>query len=152
MPLPYKSILCPIDFDDSSARAIREAAALALHSGGALHILHVVQFNPLTSQGAAEGFAAQEMYDEQVAFARKQAEKMLENLPKGVKHELIIEIGEPGDSIVVAAEKLRADLVVMATHARSGLKRLVMGSVDERVLCASSTPVLIVPPSPQEQV
>jgi hypothetical protein len=72
LPFPFKQILCPVDFDQNSAEALTEAAALALNGGGNLLVLHVVQINPLVYQGAAEGVAGGEMFDTQIELARKQ--------------------------------------------------------------------------------
>jgi len=151
MAFPYKKILCPVDFDDTSSEAVKEAAALAVHGGGTLLLMHVVQINPLSAQGAAEGYAGGQLYEGQVELASKQIAQMLPNLPTGVKHEIVIEIGEPGDSIVAAEKSLGADLVVMATHGRRGLARIVLGSVAERVVRRSSIPVLTVRPAPGEE-
>ena len=150
MPFPYKRILCPVDFDEYSTGALKEATALALSSAGTMHILHVVQINPLFDQGAAEGFTAGEMYEAQIEFARKKVEQKLTAIPPEVKREIIIEIGDPGDSIIDMQAKLGADLVVMATHGRKGFKHLVLGSVAERVVRESRVPVLMVRPAPRD--
>jgi universal stress protein A len=147
VPFPYKRILCPVDFDQYSTEALKEAAVLALSSAGTVHVLHVVQINPLVDQGAAEGFAAGELYEAQIQFARKRVEQMLTAMPPEVKREVMIEIGEPGNSIIDAQAKLGADLVVMATHGRKGLKHVVLGSVAERVVRESRVPVLTVRPA-----
>jgi nucleotide-binding universal stress UspA family protein len=146
MPFPYRKILCPVDFDETSAQALKEAVAIAAPGGGTVCLLHVVQINPLAAQGAAEGLSAGELYDTQVEFARRQLEQMVKELPAGLKHELATEIGEPADIIVAEEKNLGADLVVMATHGRRGLKRLVLGSVAERVVRESSVPVLTIRP------
>jgi len=150
MAFPYKRILCPVDFDDMSAEGVREAAALAVHGGGTLLLIHVVKINPLASQGAAEGYAGGQLYEGQVELARERVGQMAADLPAGVKPEIVVEIGEPGDSIVAAEKNLEADLVVMATHGRRGLARIVLGSVAERVLRGSNVPVLTVRPVPGE--
>lgn len=150
MPFPYARILCPVDFDENSVRAINEAAQLVKHGGGELHLLHVVKVNPLAAQGAAEGLAAGEMYQDQIDFARKQVEQMSANLPPDVKHQISIEFGEPGHVIVAMQKDLKADLIVMATHGRRGLFHLVMGSVTETVVRQSTAPVLTVRPAPGE--
>lgn len=147
MPFPYKRILCPVDFDEYSSEALKEAAALASSGGSTVHVLHVVRISPLFDQGAAEGFTAEESYEAQTSFARKRVEEMLRAIPAEVKREIAIEIGEPGDSIMEAQKKLGADLVVMATHGRKGLKHLVLGSVAERVVRESRAPVLTVRPT-----
>lgn len=143
--------MCPVDFDKNSACAIKEAAELALGGGGTLCLLHVVQINPLAAQGAAQGYAAGELYDSQLEFARKQVEQMLGNLPAGLKHEIAIEFGEPGSVIVAAVKSLGVDLVVMATHGRRGLVHLVLGSVAERVVREAAVPVLTVRPVAAEE-
>ena len=150
MPFPYKKILCPVDFDDPSAQAMEQAAALALHSAGDLCLLHVVSFNPLVAQGAVEGFAGKELYDAQVEAARRELEQFAQSIPSGVKRTIAIELGLPADSILAAQKRLGADLLVMATHGRRGLKRLVLGSVAEKVVRESTIPVLMVRSSQAE--
>jgi nucleotide-binding universal stress UspA family protein len=144
VPFPDKTVLCPVDFDDNSADALQQAAALALQSGGLIHLLHVVQINPLVAQGAIEGFAGKELYDSQEEAAHRQLEEFAQTIPSNVPRQLAIEIGEPGALIIEATSRLGADLLVMATHGRSGLKRLILGSVAEKVVRESSVPVLIV--------
>jgi nucleotide-binding universal stress UspA family protein len=144
LPFPYSRILCPIAFDPNSADALAHAAALAMNSGATVYLLHVLQINPLTAQGAAQGFAGKDFYDSQVAAAHARLEECAQSIPGGVKRELAVEIGEPGNLIIAAQQRLGADLVVMATHGRRGLKHLVLGSVAERVVRESAAPVLTV--------
>ena len=61
--------------------------------------MHVVQINPLVDQGAAEGFAAGEMYEAQIEFARSKVERILSAMSPEVEWEIIIEIGESRNSI-----------------------------------------------------
>jgi nucleotide-binding universal stress UspA family protein len=144
LPYPYSKILCSVDFDPNSVDALAHAAALATNSGGTLYLLHIVQINPLTAQGAAQGFAGKDFYDSQVERARGRLEQYTESIPAGVRRELAVEIGEPGNLIIAAQQRLGVDLVVMATHGRRGLKHLVLGSVAERVVRESPVPVLTV--------
>jgi hypothetical protein len=60
LAFPYRKILCPVDLDPDSDDALAHVAALATNSGGTLYLLHVVQINPLTAQGAAQGFAGKD--------------------------------------------------------------------------------------------
>jgi nucleotide-binding universal stress UspA family protein len=144
LSFPYKKILCAIDFDDHCVEAINQAAALAQHFSAVLYLLHVIQINPLAAQGAAEGLAGKEFYDSQVKAARQHLEQLVQSIPAAVKREIVIEIGEPAGSISAAQQRLGADLHVMATHGRRGFKRLVLGSVAEKVLRESVVPVLTV--------
>lgn len=146
MPFPYKHILCPIDFDRYSACALEEAAALALGGEGTLHVLHVLQITPPLDEGATGGLAVGEIYGPQVTIARDQIAQTLATLPPGVNYAAIIEMGEPGSVILNTQAKLGADLIVMATHGRRGLKYLMLGSVAERIVRESQVPVVTVRP------
>ena len=115
-----------------------------MNSGSTLYLLHVLQINPLTAQGAAQGYAGKDFYDSQVELARDRLEQYAQSIPAGVMRELAVEIGEPGNLIIAEQQRLGADLVVMATHGRRGLKHLVLGSVAERVVRESIAPVLTV--------
>jgi nucleotide-binding universal stress UspA family protein len=144
LAFPYRKILCPVAFDPNSADALAHAVALALSSNATIYLLHVLQINPLTAQGAAEGFAGRDFYDSQVEAGRTKLNECAASIPAGIGRELSVEIGEPGDLIIAAQQRLGADLVVMATHGRRGLKHLVMGSVAERVVREATAPVLTV--------
>jgi nucleotide-binding universal stress UspA family protein len=148
MAFPYKKILCPINFDENSLTAIHEAAAITAQNTGTLTLLHVVHINPLVAQGAAEGYAGGELYDGQLQVAREQVGKLVGDLPNGLTPEILIDFGEPAEVILGAVLKLQADLVVMATHGRTGLARIVMGSVTDKIVRGSHVPVLtLLPPA-----
>jgi nucleotide-binding universal stress UspA family protein len=140
MSFPYKRILCAVDFDDNAATAIKEAGALARASNGVVVLLHVVWINPL----ATEGYVLAELQKSQTEDASLKLEEAARRALSGAKYELEITIGEPGDSIVAAEKRCAADLVVMATHGRHGVSRLMLGSVAERVVRSSTVPVLTV--------
>jgi universal stress protein A len=144
MSIPYKRILCPVDFDECSREALRETGAIAVDPGCTVAVLHAVHINPLVDQGAAEGFSAQEMYETQIEDSRRKIEEMLTVLPAQLKRQVIVEIGEPGDVVLNVQKRINADLIVMATHGRRGLKHLVLGSVTERVVRESPVPVLTI--------
>jgi nucleotide-binding universal stress UspA family protein len=146
MPFPYKKILCPIDLDENSIDALKEAAALARVANSPVHLLHVVQINPLAAQGAFEGLSGGEMYQTQVEFARQRLKEIAQAHLTNVPYEITIEIGMPTGTILEQIDKTRADLVVMATHGRRGVKHLILGSVAEMVVRESPVPVLTIRP------
>jgi len=148
MAFPYKRILCPVDFDDNSAHAVEEAGALARSGDGKLCLLHVVQINPL----ATEGFVLADLYESQEKYAREQLDQIIRERLAGVECEVVIERGNPADVILAMEKTLAPNLVVMATHGRRGITRLVLGSVAERVVRESITPVLTVRPIPADKV
>ena len=144
MTFPYKRILCPVDFDDNSLHAVEEASALARGGIGRLFLLHVIQINPL----ATEGFVLAELYASQEKYAREKLDQIKQERLAGVECEILIERGNPADVILAMEKSLAPDLVVMATHGRKGFTLLVLGSVAEKVVRESITPVLTVRPLP----
>lgn len=116
----YQQILVPVDFSGPSARALREADRLARAGGGQIAALHV---------GA-------EVHGELLAFVRLY-------VSRGVELVLRTRKGVPSDEILAEVLEGDYDLVVMGTHGRTGLARAVFGSVAERVLRDSLTPVLV---------
>ena len=147
MPFPYKRILCPVNFDEFSAAALTEAAALASACGATVHVLHVVASTPPLDEGATGGLAVGELYEPQMRVAREELDKMLAAIGKGVKLESSIEFGNPAALILNLQSRLSVDLVVMATHVRRGLTHLVLGSVAETVVRESRVPVLTIRPT-----
>jgi nucleotide-binding universal stress UspA family protein len=139
------AILVPLDGTAQSQRVLPCAEALALGTDGWLLLME-----------AAEGHA---FYEEDARLARRTAvaaaEQYLAELERserghGVAAARVVLEGPPVPAILAAAESSDADLIVMATHARRGLDRLVAGSVAEEVLGRSSVPVLLVPPGAVE--
>lgn len=137
-------ILVPSDFSDLSAAALRFAARLAHSCGARLSVMHAYNFEapPYFTPGRAGEIAAQfdaTRADAEAALGRFAAES---GGPRDTK--VLIREGDPADAVLRTAEELRADLIVMSTHGRSGIRRLMLGSVAERVLRGSAVPVLTV--------
>ncbi len=131
-----REILVPVDQSAGSAGALRVAGALAVRVGGRVRALRVLEPNPFVP--AAERAAV----DAEVrAFVRRSAGE----------RDVTVEtrIGYPADEIVAAAEELGSGLIVIGTHGRSGLKRLILGSVAEDVLRRAPCPVLTVREAPE---
>ena len=144
----YKRILVPVDGSPTSERGLDHAIKLA-HSGHAtLYLLHVV--DELAVVQNAEAAAA--IADRIIASLRDSGRKILARasdkaVKRGVKtRTLLVESVVRGiaDVIVANAAKCRANLIVMGTHGRRGLTRVVMGSDAEGVVRNSPVPVLLV--------
>jgi nucleotide-binding universal stress UspA family protein len=139
MAFPFKRILAPVDFDESSLSALEMAAKLA-QNDGTVFVLHIVPVDIDVSgmPQYVDLIKRQENLDhEKLAAIAKQH-------LAGVKWEILDEMGQPADVIAEVATKLAADLIVMVTHGRRGLARLVEGSVAEKVLRKAPCPVLAV--------
>ena len=145
--IEIRRILCPIDFSEHSRRALDHAVAIARWYEAAVTVLHV--FSPVTV--AAVGAAP--MVFEPMVLAPVDRDRLLadtrafaaaESAP-GVAIEAVIREGSTATEILEQAASMRADLLVIGTHGRSGFDRLLVGSVAEKVLRKASCPVLTVP-------
>jgi nucleotide-binding universal stress UspA family protein len=152
--LPFRKILCPTDFSGPSYEAVKWANALALQFGAALILVHAIPGLP-TLAGAHVGAAYKIDLDDYVRRLEGEARETLESLVKNrispeITSRVVVIHGDPARELVKAARDEQADLIVMATHGRSGLERLVLGSVAERVVRLAPCPVLTIR-SPVEQ-
>lgn len=130
-------IIVPTDFSHCGDAALRLAASLARDTGASLLIVHVEE-PPLAYGGG-------EMYYGMPEPATEDLRHMLQRVvppDPSVKYEHRLISGEPASAIVQLAEDENADLIVMATHGRTGLTRLLMGSVAEAVVRRAPCPVL----------
>jgi len=147
MSFPYGRILCPVDLDDDAGSELAAAAELGRHFAATVFVLRVVPSAILPT--AAAGVPVPPAADlnrsrEESALARLR--KVSRSVLADVKCELMVQLGDPAEAILGAQKSLRPDLIVMGTHGRKGLRRLVLGSVAERVVREASCPVLTVKP------
>lgn len=148
MAFPYRKILCPIDFDDNSLGALDKAIEIARHFGATVALVHAV---PLVVQFGDVPIPV-DLYEDREKAARVKLAEIAAQKLAGVEHESIVYTGDVAASILQAVDKFNPDLLVMATHGRTGLARLFLGSVAEGVVRKASCPVLTVHGvSPQEQ-
>ncbi len=141
----FKRILVPVDFSPSANQAVQFAIDLARRYDAALDLVYVYQS---VAYALPEGYVLitpdqlneiLQVFEKQLEAAKQEAQKA------GVANvETALLQGYPINEILRRAEERHADLIVMGTHGRSGIKRLVLGSVAENVLRGSSCPVLVV--------
>jgi len=139
-----RQILHATDFSSASRPAFAKALEMAKHDRARLFLLHV-----LTPPSPFLGDKLPSSYLELQAQARRGAERRLvaavDRAKKaGVRVQAKLIGGAPSEEIVRAARRQRPDLIVIGTHGRTGLGRVFMGSVAERVLQRASCPVLTV--------
>jgi len=143
----YKQILVPIDGSDTAQRGLEEAIALARHLGASLRLMHVV--DPIAVYIGMSSLAS---LPEGVLELREDGERLLKEglalaIKAGVKADIHLEecpAPNVGKLIVEAAQRWPADLVVMGTHGRKGVRHVVLGSDAEDVVRRSPVPVLLV--------
>jgi nucleotide-binding universal stress UspA family protein len=143
----YRRILVPVDGSATSARGLREALRLARQQRARLFLLHVLDeyyaFANPEAASAAEDLVALLQRAGRGILARAQARAKAGRVKAQALMPEIIG-GSAADEIVRQAKKLRADLIVIGTHGRRGVKRLALGSDAEQVVRRSPVPVLLV--------
>ena len=128
----FQKILCPIDFDDQCAAALDLARKVAEQTRGRVYALHVLSIEAEADRGWQKG-------------ATLQLKKIVEERLHGkIDYEFLVRVGSAAGEVLHAAGEFGPDLIVIPTHGRVGLKRLVLGSVAERVIRESNIPVLTV--------
>ena len=142
-----RRILFATDFSRASRAAWEEAVAMGKADRCPIIIAHVLRVPvPFTP----DGYLLPQTLDELEAAVRKDAAKELESLltktsKAGVRAQGLLLRGRPEEAIPRAAKKHDADLVIVGTHGRTGLPRLILGSVASRIIAAAPCPVLAVP-------
>ena len=141
-----RRILHPSDFSPASRAAFTRAVASARADRAELLLVHVI--TPV-APFVGDGYVSPKVYDDMQRSIRASGQKQLDKLVAKAKaggaraRGLLLE-GMPADGIVRTARSKRADVIVMGTHGRSGLARLFLGSVAERVVGTAPCPVLTV--------
>jgi nucleotide-binding universal stress UspA family protein len=143
-----RRILHPSDFSSASRAAFARAVAMAKAERAQLLLVHVMTL-VIPALGMGDGYVSPKLYDEMERSMRAHAQKQLDKLMAKAKaakvrvRGLLLE-GTPADRIVRAARSYHADVIVIGTHGRTGLARVFLGSVAERVVGTAPCPVLTV--------
>jgi nucleotide-binding universal stress UspA family protein len=151
----YRTIIVPVDFSAGSRAALRELERL-LPSGVRvqIHLVHVLEPlaslpPPIWGNSPEERKRWRHYRKEHERRARRQLERIAARLPRALRSTASVVVhvlaGSPYATICRFAGELRADLIVIGTHGRTGLKGFLLGSVAERVLRRAGRPVLAVP-------
>lgn len=145
--LHIQTILHPTDFSDTADHSLHLARSLARDHGAKLVLLAV----SVPAVPISEAYVPVGEMEGEIAAARREVEKLGASI-----HDVRVEChalqGEPGHAIVSVADQIQADLIVMGTHGRTGLSRILMGSVAEHVMRHAHCPVLTVKPGKEERL
>jgi nucleotide-binding universal stress UspA family protein len=147
----YKKIMVPLDGSKLAESVLPHVEAIAKGTKAEEVILvsvteTVLGYRPLTVYGQP---TEEKLIPEAVGKTEKQAQKYLDRVAKGleakgIKTETLVLLGNPAEEITLNAKHYGADLIIMASHGRSGISRWTHGSVADKVFRASSVPVLMV--------
>jgi universal stress protein A len=148
-----RSILVPTDFSAASERAVDYARALAARLDASVHLVHVLDRFPPEMAWAQPAVVAAEMHERLYREGRANLSVVSAALERHhVPATSEVRTGAPAADIIQAAVDYGADLIVMATHGRSGLSHLVLGSVAEHVIRHARCPVLAVRDDRQHRI
>ena len=142
----YEKILVPLDGSTLAERAIRHAREIARGTRSEILLMQAVNFPlPVVPEAVLMPDA------EWLAEARKEAARYLEGIAAplreaGMRVRTLLDERPPADAILHVARREEIDLIVMSTHGRGGLSRVLMGSVAESVFRATSRTVMLVKP------
>ena len=140
-----RRILVPVDFSDSSARALRHAAKRAAESGDSLIVVHVVP-----ADYGWSGIGREESRDLDRSLQRQAADRLRaftdENVGENVSADMEVRVGQPAEEIVAAARESKCDSIVLSTRGLTGLDRYLIGSVADRIARLAPCPVVLLRP------
>ncbi len=143
----FKRIVCATDFSDTAEVAWELAAELARAHQAELVLVHVFIVLPLYPE--IPGPTIQQVWEDQRLWVEQQlADRVEAATGRGLAARYLLRAGTAPEEIVQAATDENADLIVVGTHGRTGINRLVIGSVAERVVRVAPCPVLTVKPRP----
>lgn len=143
--MTFQNILVPTDFGEASQHATDLALTMALRFDAKVTLLHVAALPPYYYSAYAEGlaFPVEEMETRARTMLQDAQAKVLKQYRK--VETLLVASEQPWQQILDSAKTVGADLIVMGTHGRRGLSRVVLGSVAEKVVRHATLPVLIAP-------
>jgi nucleotide-binding universal stress UspA family protein len=143
-----KSILVPTDFSEHSDKAIRQAADIAEQNDSKIYLLHVVGWAQEWANYTISipGETIKTIVDDSVKAAKKTMEAEVDKLRKTRKVEVTydVKVGVPHQQILKEHEERKVDLIVMGSHGRGEVTKILIGSVADRVIHQAKCPVLLV--------
>jgi nucleotide-binding universal stress UspA family protein len=147
----YKKIMVPLDGSKLAESVLPHVEAIAKGTNAEEVILvsvteRVLGYRPVTDYSQP---TEEKLVPEAVGKMEKQAQKYLDKVAKrleakGIKTETLVLLGNPAEEITLNAKHYGVDLIIMASHGRSGISRWTHGSVADKVFRASSVPVLMI--------
>ncbi|MBN1425383.1 universal stress protein [Candidatus Fermentibacteria bacterium] len=144
--LPIKKILCPTDFSEPSHESIATAKELAEHFAAELHVVTVVEPVPvMAAPPAPMTFNVLSYQKELEAAAKRDLENLVQSrIPDRIAVRKDVLLGPAAHEIVRYAEEECVDMIIIASHGRTGIQRFLFGSVAEKVARLAACPVLII--------
>jgi nucleotide-binding universal stress UspA family protein len=142
----FKHILVPVDGSETAQKAVEKAAGLAKAFGSAVSVIYVIDPYPFTGLGSDFAYGQAEYLSAATAEAEQAIQAARQTLTQtGITPTTkVVEEHATWRGILDAAKTFGADLIVMGSHGRHGLEKVVLGSVAQRVLSQAHLPVFVV--------
>lgn len=140
-----KNILFATDFSEVSEAGLPYVTALSLRYGSKVHVVHVLPESTLVRPSPVDPALLGSIYEQAHSDAQEKIQQ-LSNRLRGFPHETYIRHGKVSDVLSQIIQELEIDLLVLGTHGRTGLGKLVMGSIAEEIFRQAPGPVLTVGP------
>lgn len=149
----YSRILVPLDGSKLAEKALPHAQGLAKTSGATIHLINVLSRYPAgsvlagsvdTTTGTLE--LARQLEEVQITTAKEYLQHVGDQLEHdGIQVEIEFHEGTAYDYIIDYSKQHGIELIVMSTHGHGGLKRMLLGSITDKVIRSGEVPVLVVP-------
>lgn len=145
-----KNILVPTDFSKYSDKALKEAVDIATQYGSKIYLLHVIdqQVQQCAADYCLSYEVVQSLKEESLKASKENLEKEAKKIAKGKKIKVAFDVktGNPAEVILSEQKTKRIDLIVIASHGKTGLLKQFMGSVADKVVKGAKCPVVVVKP------
>lgn len=138
------NILCPTDFSDTANNAIKYAAEIAMKYDATLHLISVINEIHTVDSFQVLATMPSEIHEQMNKIAKEKLEEIAQEIPSSIPVNISVLVGHPATEISQAAKQFDCDMIVIASHGRTGLQHILIGSVAEAVTRQSHCPVLII--------
>ena len=142
--MKIKRILCPTDFSAIAEKSVEYAVFLASSHNAELQLLHVVDHLHGFDNYLILSMAPHEISERMEKHANEDLNEVVNQIKETVKTEKAVRHGKASVQIIEMAREMKADLIVMGSHGRTGLSHVIIGSVAEAVVRHAFCPVLVV--------
>lgn len=148
-----KTIIVPTDFSKISFSAFEYAKDLAERMNAEIHLIYVMEKTPPFLAAKSIDMPEDEILKKMEIEAKKRLNETASNFSEdtNIKIEVVLRLGNDFEEIVNYSKEIKADLIVIATHGRTGVLHSLLGSVAEKVIRFSKCPVLVISPNEEDE-
>ena len=141
-----RKILVPTDFSEDSDLAFRKALSMAVNYQARIFLLHVISKQSLADYCLDQSIVDR-VLNESIIFSNEKLQEVIDRNQQGGGIKVIPDVrkGQPFEEILKEASERKIDLIVIASHGKTGLQKYLIGSVTDKVMKEAKCPVLLIP-------